>query len=67
MNTKTAFAIFSIVAVLTAVTASSIVSIAYAAPEEDTKQGGPGGQKNYGDCKEDFNENVCKKKHTGSG
>jgi hypothetical protein len=66
MNTKTALAIFSIVALLTAVTASSSVSIAFASLEEDGKRGGPNDERNYGDCKGDFNENVCKKKHTGS-
>jgi hypothetical protein len=66
MNTKTAVAIFSMVALLTAMTATSIVSIAYAVPEEDTKQGGPKAQKNFGDCKEDFNAKVCKREHTGS-
>jgi hypothetical protein len=66
MNTKTALAILSIVALLVAMIATSIVSIAYAVPEEDTKQGGPKAQRNYGDCKEDFNDNVCKREHTGS-
>jgi uncharacterized membrane protein len=65
MNTKTtisALAIFSIVALLTAVTASSIVSIAFAEPpSDDGKKGGPKDEKNYGLCKKDFNEKVCKK------
>lgn len=66
MNTKTALAILSIVALLTAVTATSMASIAFATQEEDGKKGGPNDERNYGDCKGDFNENVCKKKHTGS-
>ena len=66
MNTKTALAIFSIVALLTAVTASSIASIAFASQEEDGKQGGPKDERNYGDCKGDFNDKVCKREHTGS-
>jgi hypothetical protein len=42
MNTKTALAIFSMVALLTAVTASSIASMAFAEPpDEDDKKGGP--------------------------
>ena len=67
MNTKTTIAIFSIVALVTAMMASTVVSTAFAQPEDDTKQGGPKAQKNYGDCKEDFNDNVCKREHTGSG
>jgi hypothetical protein len=69
MNTKTAkttLAILSIVALLTAVTASSIATTAFASQEEDGKKGGPGDERNYGDCKGDFNDKVCKKKHTGS-
>jgi hypothetical protein len=44
MNTKTAkttLAILSIVALLTAVTASSIATTAFASQEEDGKKGGP--------------------------
>jgi hypothetical protein len=67
MNTKTALAIFSIVALLTAMTATSIVSIAFASLEDDGKQGGPKDERNYGDCKGDFPDKVCKKEHTGSG
>jgi hypothetical protein len=37
MNTKTALAIFSMVALLTAMTATSIVSVAFATQEEDSK------------------------------
>jgi len=66
-TTKTALAILSIVTLLTAVTASSSVSIAFATQEDDGKKGGgPNDERNYGDCKGDFNDNVCKKKHTGS-
>jgi uncharacterized membrane protein len=62
MNTKTALAIFSIVALLTAMTASSIVSMAFAEPpSDDGKKGGPKDEKNYGQCKQDFNENVCQR------
>lgn len=67
MNTKTALAIFSIVALLTAVSASSIASIAFADPPgEDGKKGGPKDEVNNGQCKQEFNTNVCKKFHTGS-
>ena len=68
MNTKTVttLAIFSMVALMTAVVASSIVTAAYAAQVEG-KQGGPKAQNNNGDCQQDFNSNVCKKFHTGQG
>jgi hypothetical protein len=35
-------------------------------PGEDGKKGGPKDEVNNGQCKEEFNENVCKKFHTGS-
>ena len=70
MNTKTtitALAIFSMVALLTAVVASSgVVSPAFAQQTEG-KQGGPKAQRNYGDCKDDFKEAKCKDLFTGSG
>ena len=68
MNTKTtitALAIFSIVALLTAVVASSVVNPAFAQQTEG-KQGGPNAQNNYGDCKDDFKEKQCKSRFTGS-
>jgi hypothetical protein len=34
-------------------------------PDEDGKKGGPKDEKNNGQCKEEFNDNVCKKFHTG--
>ena len=66
MNTKTALAIFSIVALVTAMMASTVVSTAFA-QEENEKQGGPKAQKNYGQCKQEFNENVCARAQTGGG
>jgi hypothetical protein len=69
MNTKTTIttlAILSIAALVTAMVANSVVSTAFAAQTEG-KKGGPNAQNNYGDCKDDFNDNVCKKKFTGSG
>ena len=69
MNTKTtitALAIFSMVALLTAVVATSIVHPAFAQQTEG-KQGGPKAQRNYGDCKDDFKEAKCKDLFTGSG
>ncbi len=62
MNTKTALAIFSIVALLTAVTASSVVSIAFAQPERDNDEG-IGNEKNFGHCKQEKeNDNPCENK-----
>ena len=65
MNSKTTLSIFAIVAVLTlatAVVATSIITAnsAFAA-------GGPRAERNNGQCQQDFNSNVCKKFHTGSG
>ena len=34
-------------------------------PDEDGKKGGPKDEKNNGQCKQEFNDNVCKKFHTG--
>jgi len=68
MNTKTALAIFSMVALLTAMTASSIVSMAFAVVDEDGKQGGPRDEDtNFGQCKQEFNDNVCARSQTGGG
>jgi hypothetical protein len=68
INTKTTvttLAILSMVALMTAVVASSIVTAAYAAQVEG-KQGGPKAQTNHGDCQKDFNEKQCKRLFTGS-
>jgi hypothetical protein len=65
MNTKTALAIFSMVALLTAVVASSVVSTAFA-QQTESKKGGPKAQNNFGDCKDDFKEAKCKDLFTGS-
>jgi hypothetical protein len=67
MNTKIALAIATALTLMIAATASSTVSIAFADPPgEDGKRGGPGDEKNNGQCQQLFNENVCKKKHTGN-
>jgi hypothetical protein len=65
MNTKTALVVFSIVALVTAMMASTVVTTAFAQSDNE-KQGGPKAQKNFGQCKQDFNDNPCKKFHTGS-
>jgi len=66
MNTKTALAIFSIVALVTAMMASTVVSTSFA-QEENEKKGGPKAQPNYGQCKQVFNENICARTQTGGG
>jgi hypothetical protein len=62
MNTKTTLAILAVLTAfaLVAATATSVIVPADA-------QGGPRGEKNFGQCKQDFNEKPCKKFHTGSG
>ena len=65
MNTKTALAIFSIVALVTAMMASTVVTTAFAQADNE-KQGGPKAQKNFGQCKDNFNDKVCKREHTGN-
>jgi hypothetical protein len=67
MNTKSVFAIATLLTLMVAATASSAVSIAFADPPgEDGKKGGPKDEVNNGQCKQEFNDNVCKKFHTGS-
>jgi hypothetical protein len=67
MKTKSIFAIATVLTLMVAATASSAVSIAFADPPgEDGKKGGPKDEKNNGQCKQEFNDNVCKKFHTGS-
>ena len=65
-TTVTTLAILSMVALMTAVVASSIVTAAYAAQVEG-KQGDPKAQNNNRDCSKEFNSNVCKKFFTGQG
>jgi hypothetical protein len=67
MKTKSIFAIVTVLTLMVAATANSVVSIAFADPPgEDGKKGGPKDEKNNGQCKQEFNDNVCKKFHTGS-
>ena len=67
MNKTSIFAIATALTLVIAATASSAVSIAFADPPgEDGKKGGPKDEKNNGQCKQLFNDNVCKKFHTGS-
>jgi hypothetical protein len=63
MNTKSIFAIATVLTLMVAATASSGVSIAFADP---LGEGGPKDEFNNGQCKQEFNDNFCKKFHTGS-
>jgi hypothetical protein len=65
MNSKITLSIFAIVAALTLATA--IVATAVITANSAFAVGGPKAEKNYGQCKQDFNTKVCKKFHTGSG
>jgi hypothetical protein len=67
IDTKTAMAIALLALGLVLVVSLPISMISNQAFADNEHQGGPGGQKNNGQCKQIFNENVCKKKHTGSG
>lgn len=67
MNKNAIFLAIGVAAILSvAVTATGLNNIAFAEPpDDDGKRGGPGDEKNNGQCKQEFNDNVCKKKHTG--
>ena len=67
MNKTSIFAIATVLTLVIAATASSAVSIAFADPPgEDGKKGGPKDEKNYGQCKQEFNEKPCRNFKTGS-
>jgi hypothetical protein len=65
MNSKTTLSIFAIVTALTLATA--VVATTIITANSAHAEGGPKAEKNNGQCKQDFNEKVCKKFHTGSG
>jgi hypothetical protein len=65
MNSKTTLSIFAIVAALTLATA--VVATTVINANSAFAQGGPKAEKNFGQCKQDFNSKVCKKFHTGGG
>jgi hypothetical protein len=69
MNTQMFFLIAGLALALGLVgaVAGNVIMTSQQALADNEHQGGPGGQKNNGQCKQIFNENVCKKKHTGSG
>jgi hypothetical protein len=62
-TTKTTLTLFAIVAALTLIAAVVVNTQAFAQPSDD-RQGGPKDRPN-GQCKQLFNENVCKKFNTG--
>ena len=65
MNSKTTLSIFAIVAALTSATA--IVATSVITANSAFAIGGPKAEKNFGQCKQDFNTKVCKKFQTGGG
>ena len=65
MNSKATLSIFAIVAALTLATA--VVATTVINAKSAFAQGGPKAEKNFGQCKQDFNSKVCKKFHTGGG
>jgi hypothetical protein len=69
MNTQIFFLVAAIALALGLVgaVAENVIMTSQQAFADNEHKGGPGAQPNYGQCKEIFNENVCKKKHTGSG
>lgn len=58
---KTTIAIFAIVMAIGLFAAATVP-----VSEPVSAAGGPKAEKNYGQCKQSFNENPCKKFHTGS-
>jgi hypothetical protein len=67
MNTRSIFAIAAVLTLMVVATASSVVSIVFADPPgEDGKKGGPKDERNNGQCKQEFDDNVCQKFHTGN-
>jgi hypothetical protein len=68
MNTKITVSIFAIITATMLLSFAVVAGINQAsAVNDDSKQGGPKAQKNFGQCKQVFNDNPCKKFHTGSG
>jgi hypothetical protein len=60
-QTKTTIAILAI-AIAVGLFAAATVS----APDSAFAVGGPKGEKNFGQCKKDFNERPCRNFHTGN-
>ena len=64
MQRKTTLAVFAIVAALTLVTA--VVATTTILSNSAFAAGGPKAEKNFGQCKKDFNSHPCRNFHTGS-
>jgi hypothetical protein len=62
-TTKTTLAIFAIVVALALVTA--VVATSTTISNSAFAAGGPKSEKNFGQCKKDFNDNPCRHFHTG--
>lgn len=63
MINKTMLSLFAIVAALTLVTA--VVATTVITANSAFAAGGPRAEKNYGQCKQSFNDNPCRNFHTG--
>ena len=61
MNRTISFGIIAIVLAVGLLAAATVSAV-----DLVQAQGGPKGEKNFGQCKQDFNEKPCKKHHTGS-
>jgi hypothetical protein len=64
MNSKTMLSMFVIVAALTLATA--VIATTIITANSAFAAGGPKAEKNFGQCKQDFNDNPCRNFHTGS-
>jgi hypothetical protein len=60
MNSNTTLAIFAVLAAMALVGAT----VTYVVIPADAV-GGPKAEKNYGQCKQNFNDNPCRNFHTG--
>jgi uncharacterized membrane protein len=60
-TTRTMLTIFVVAAALALVTGVTVASISSQALAQSEKQGGPRAQGSLGQCKQQFNDNVCKK------
>jgi hypothetical protein len=68
MNSKLIISAVAVLSIAALFSFAIVIGIEQASASTDNeKQGGPKEQKNNGQCKQNFNDNVCKKFHTGSG
>jgi hypothetical protein len=64
MNSKTMLSVFAMVAALILATAA-VVATTIITANSAFAVGGPKAEKNFGQCKKNFNENACRNFHTG--